>query len=73
MQITQGKSIMITFNDMLNEQMQNEEFRKEYESIKPDMNVIRKIVDANISTNHMAEQSAGLRNTTQRDKKKKKK
>lgn len=73
MQITQGKSIMITFNDMLNEQMQNEEFRKEYESIKPDMNVIRKIVDANISTNHMAEQSAGLRNTTQRDMTKKKK
>ena len=64
---------MITFNDMLNEQMQNEEFRKEYESIKPDMNVSRKIVDANISTNHMAEQSAGLRNTTQRDMTKKKK
>ena len=64
---------MITFNDMLNEQMQNEEFRKEYESIKPDMNAIRKMVDANISTNHIAEQSTGLRNTKQRNMTKQKK
>lgn len=42
---------MITFNDMLNEQMQNEEFRKEYESIQPEMDVIRAIVEARISQN----------------------
>lgn len=43
--------IMITFNDMLNEQMQNEEFRKEYEAIQPEMDVIRAIVEARISQN----------------------
>jgi transcriptional regulator with XRE-family HTH domain len=42
---------MITFNDMLNEQMQNEEFRKEYEAIQPEMDVIRAIVEARISLN----------------------
>ena len=43
--------IMITFNDMLNEQMQNEGFRKEYEAIQPEMDVIRAIVEARISQN----------------------
>ncbi len=42
---------MITFNDMLNEQMQNEEFKREYEAIQPEMDVIRAIVDARISQN----------------------
>lgn len=42
---------MITFDDMLNEQMQNEEFRKEYEAIQPEMDVIRAIVEARISQN----------------------
>ncbi|SDV99242.1 hypothetical protein SAMN04487759_10141 [Kandleria vitulina] len=37
---------MKTFNDVLNEQMQNNEFKKEYEAIQPGMNVIRAIVDA---------------------------
>ena len=36
---------MITFDDMLNEQMKDEEFRKEYEAIKPEMDAIRKIVE----------------------------
>ena len=36
---------------MLNEQMQNEEFRKEYEAIQPEMDVIRVIVEARISQN----------------------
>ncbi|HAD22914.1 MAG TPA: transcriptional regulator, partial [Kandleria vitulina] len=30
---------MKTFNDVLNEQMQNNEFKKEYEAIQPGMNV----------------------------------
>lgn len=34
-----------------NEQMQNEEFSKEYEAVKPEMDVIRAIVDARISQN----------------------
>ena len=42
---------MITFNDMLNEQIQNEEFRKEYEAIQPEMDIIRAIVEARISQN----------------------
>ena len=40
---------MITFDDMLNEQMKDEEFRKDYEAIKPEMDAIRKIVDSRIS------------------------
>ena len=42
---------MKTFNDVLNEQMQNIEFKKEYEAIQPGMNVIRAIVDARTSQN----------------------
>ncbi|MDD6177785.1 MAG: helix-turn-helix transcriptional regulator [Ruminobacter sp.] len=36
---------------MLNEQLQDPEFRKEYEAIQPEMDVIRAIVDARISQN----------------------
>lgn len=42
---------MKTFNDVLNEQMQNNEFKKEYKAIQPGMNVIRAIVDARTSQN----------------------
>lgn len=42
---------MITLDDMLNEQLQDPEFRKEYEAIQPEMDVIRAIVDARISQN----------------------
>ncbi len=42
---------MRTFNDMLEKQMQDEEFRKEYEAIQPEMDVIRAIVDARNSQN----------------------
>lgn len=42
---------MITFDDMLNEQLQDPEFIKEYEAIQPEMDVIRAIVDARISQN----------------------
>jgi predicted transcriptional regulator len=43
--------IMKTLNDMLSEQMKDEEFRKEYEAIQPEMDVIRAIVDARTSQN----------------------
>ena len=36
---------MRTFNDMLEEQLKDDEFRKEYESIQPEMDVIRAIVN----------------------------
>ena len=40
---------MRTFDDMLAKQLQNEDFRKEYEAIQPD--VIRAIVEARTSQN----------------------
>ena len=42
---------MRTFNDMLAKQLQNEDFRKEYEAIQPEMDVIRAIVEARTSQN----------------------
>ena len=42
---------MRTFNDMLDKQLQDDEFRKEYEAIQPEMDVIRAIVDARNSQN----------------------
>ena len=43
--------IMKTLNNMLSEQLKDEEFRKEYEAIQPEMAVIRAIVDARTSQN----------------------
>ena len=40
---------MRTFDDMLNEQLKDINFRKEYEDIQPEMDVIRAIVDARTS------------------------
>ncbi|MBR3507193.1 MAG: helix-turn-helix transcriptional regulator [Lachnospiraceae bacterium] len=42
---------MRTLNDMLSEQMKNEGFRKEYEAIQPEMEVIRAIIEARTSQN----------------------
>lgn len=42
---------MRKFNDFLNEQLQNEEFRKEYENLQPEFDVIRAIIDARVSQN----------------------
>ena len=42
---------MKTFNEMLVKQMKDEEFKKEYEAIQPEMDVIRDIVDARTSQN----------------------
>lgn len=42
---------MSEFNDFLNEQLQDPEFRKEWEDIQPEMDVIRAMVDARISQN----------------------
>ena len=40
---------MKTFDDMLVKQLQNDEFKKEYEAIQPEMDVIRVRVDARTS------------------------
>ena len=42
---------MRSFDDMLSKQLHDEEFRKEYEAIQPEMDVIRAIVDARTSQN----------------------
>lgn len=42
---------MSELNDFLNEQLQDPEFRKEWEDIQPEMDVIRAMVDARISQN----------------------
>ena len=42
---------MRTLNDMLSEQMKDEEFRQEYETIQPELDVIRALVDARTSQN----------------------
>ena len=42
---------MRTFDDMLSNQLKDEEFRKEYEAIQPEMDVIRAIVVARTSQN----------------------
>ena len=42
---------MRTFDDMLDEQLKDIKFRKEYEDIQPEMDVIRAIVDARTAQN----------------------
>ena len=42
---------MKIFDEMLAKQMKDEEFKKEYEAIQPEMDVIRAIVDARTSQN----------------------
>ena len=42
---------MKTFDEMLAKQMKDEVFKKEYEAIQPEMDVIRAIVDARTSQN----------------------
>ena len=40
---------MKTLDQYMNEQLQNEEFRKEWENSQPELDVIRAIVDARTS------------------------
>ena len=42
---------MIQLDQMLEEQLKNEEFRKEYEAMQPEFDVVRAIVDARMSKN----------------------
>ena len=42
---------MRTFDDMLSKQLKDEEFRKEYEAIQPEMDVIRAMIDNRIAQN----------------------
>ncbi|MCI6697380.1 MAG: helix-turn-helix transcriptional regulator [Solobacterium sp.] len=42
---------MKTLNDMLEKQLKDEEFRKEYETIQPEIDIIKALVDARNSLN----------------------
>lgn len=42
---------MKTLNEFLDQQMQDPEFKKEYEKIQPEMDIIRAIVDVRVSNN----------------------
>ena len=42
---------MKTLNDMLSDQLKDEKFRKEYQDIQPEMDVIRALVNARTSQN----------------------
>ena len=57
---------MRTFDDMLSKQLKDEEFRKEYEAIQPEMDVIRAIVDARTSQNLTQKELAELVGVSQR-------
>ncbi|MCR4937031.1 MAG: helix-turn-helix domain-containing protein [Lachnospiraceae bacterium] len=42
---------MKTLKDMLSEQLKDDEFRREYEALQPELDVVRAIVDARTSQN----------------------
>jgi len=42
---------MVKFDDYLAEQLKDSEFRKEYEAMQPEFDIIRAMVDARISQN----------------------
>ncbi|MCD8217883.1 MAG: helix-turn-helix transcriptional regulator [Clostridiales bacterium] len=42
---------MSDFQEFLQDQMTDDSFKKEYEAIQPEMNIIRAIVDARVSQN----------------------
>lgn len=48
---------MKTLNEMLENQMQDEKFRKEYEEMQPEFDVIRAIVDARTSQKELSERT----------------
>lgn len=49
---------MRKFNDYLKEQMQDPEFKKEYDNLQPEFDIIRAIVDARTSQNLTQKQLA---------------
>lgn len=58
---------MSEFQDFLREQLKDEEFRREYESIQPEMDVIRAIADARISQNLTQKELAARTGINQAD------
>ena len=58
---------MKTLNQYLDEQLNNTEFKKEYEAIQPEMDIIRAIVDARTSQNLTQKQLAERTGINQAD------
>ena len=58
---------MKTFRESLNEMLQDQEFKKEYDEIQPEMDIIRAIVDARISQNLTQKQLAERTGINQAD------
>lgn len=58
---------MRKFDDFLAEQLQDEEFKKEYENLQPEFDIIRTIVDARTSQNLTQKQLAERTGINQAD------
>lgn len=58
---------MKKFNDYLNEQLQNEEFKKEYKNMQPEFDVIRAMIEARTSQNLTQKQLAERTGINQAD------
>ena len=65
--IWKGVIRMRKFDDFLEEQMQDQEFKKEFEDIQPEFAVIRAIVDARTSQNLTQKQLAEKTGINQAD------
>ena len=58
---------MRKYDDFLAEQLQDEEFKKEYDNLQPEFDVIRAIVDARVSQNLTQKQLAECSGINQAD------
>ena len=58
---------MRKYNDFLKEQLQDEDFKKEYDSLQPEFDVIRAIVDTRVSLNLTQKQLAERTGINQAD------
>ena len=58
---------MSNFRDYLNERLQDEEFKKEWDDIQPELDVIRAMIDARISQNLTQKELAARTGINQAD------
>ena len=52
---------MSSFNEFFNEQLENPEFKTEWDDIQPEMDVIRAMVEARVSQNITQKEKEGRR------------
>ena len=62
-----GVYVMKKFDDYLNQQLENAEFRKEYENMQPEFDVIRALVEARAAKNMTQKQLAERTGINQAD------